>query len=432
MAANDWADCLLNPIGCAADKTGSEVADSAWQSFLEWIARGLSDFSVLVFNLFSKSTTPSFDQQWWRENFNLMVAVSLPILVGLFVVQCLSGVVRREPGFLGRAVTGAFVGTAGVPIAIAFVTSAGRATDEIAGAILGTSATADGYKRMTDIGAVLGVGTAGGFVLFAVVLGLVALFALYLVMLLREVALLAFVLFAPIALVGWTWTATRHWLRRWVEIVSALLFSKIAMAAVFTLGVSATGASEGGTATIGTFLAGILLVAMAALTPMATFSFIHWVGDQGHAAARSMNQGTKGVSEARDKVDQARRWRAEHLGAKQDTGPDVVGDKKARSDPEATSANTPDDQNPKAGTPDAAQATTRPSEDGTTRHDPKSAGDGAASSDRSPQISVNASANASANSSATGTSRHRTTQPAPAGHPSGQGDVPGPAHTRES
>jgi hypothetical protein len=153
------------------------------------------------------------------------------------------------------------------------------------------------------------------------------MFALYFVMLLREIALLAFVVFAPIALVGWTWTATRHWLRRWVEVVAALLFSKVAMAAVFTLGVSATGAAgQGNMSNLGTFLAGVLLVALAAFTPMLTFSFIHWAADQSYVAAHTMQQGSKGVEVARDHAHGVQEWKAERFGSGQDTGPDVVGD----------------------------------------------------------------------------------------------------------
>jgi hypothetical protein len=316
----------LSPVSCAVKKAGNDVVESAWESFLHWCAQGLSDMSATVFQAFSTSTAPTFDNPWWTKNLDLMVAVSLPILVAAFVAQCIAGVVRREPGYLGRALIGALVGTAGVPVAIGLVSVCGRATDEISLAILGNVVSADGYRRMTDIGVVLSAGTAGGFLLMAVVLGLIAMFSLYFVMLMREVALLAFVIFAPVALIGWTWSSTRHWLRRWAEVVGALLFSKVAMATVFTLGVSAAGVKGAGDATVGTFLTGVLLMAIAALTPMVTFSFIHWAGDQGHAAAHAMQQGTQGVAAGRDHLQHAREWRAEHFGSRDDADAGVSGD----------------------------------------------------------------------------------------------------------
>ncbi|WP_433017959.1 hypothetical protein [Kribbella sp. CA-294648] len=256
-----------------------------------------------------------------------MITISLPLLVGLFILQCVSAAVRREPGRLGHALVGALIGTAGVPFAIAIVASSGKAVDEISLAILGNQATTDGLKRMVDIGALLSAGTLGGFLLVAVFLGLIATIGLYVVMLLREVAIVAFVVFAPIALASWTWSATRHWLRRWIEVVGALVFSKIAMAVVFALGISATGnADPGGETSIGTFLAGILLLAMAALAPFATFTFIHWAGDHGQSASHAIQLGLTGANAVKDQYSQAQQWRADHFGGSGgDTSSPVVG-----------------------------------------------------------------------------------------------------------
>jgi hypothetical protein len=311
-----WSDCLLNPVSCVVSDVGNSAANSVWESFLKWTANGLGDLAATVFQTFSSGTTPRFDQDWWRTNLSLIVTVSLPILVILFVLQCISAMIHREPGRLGRALIGAMVGTAGVPLAVAVISSSGSVADEISLAILGNRATADGMKRLTDISSLLTAASLGGFLLLAVLLALLALFALYFVLLLRDVALIAFVVFAPIAMASWTWSSTRHWLRRWIEVVGALLFSKVAMAVVFALGLSATGAADQGNnpANLSTFLAGVLLVAMAAFAPAATFSFIHWAGDQGHSAARAIRQGTVGAAAAKEGVEKAQHWGAEHFG----------------------------------------------------------------------------------------------------------------------
>lgn len=339
-----WSDCLLKPITCVTSNAGETAANSAWESFLKWTARGMADLSATVFDAFSTSTAPRFDQQWWRDNLDMMITVSLPILVAVFVLQCLSAVIRREPSRLGHAAMGALLGTAGVPVAVGVIAICGNVVDEISVAILSTHATADGIKRMTDLTVVLGAATLGGFLLLAVLLGLLAMFALYFVMLVREVALVAFVVFAPVAMASWTWQATRHWLRRWVEVVGALLFSKIAMAVVFTVGISATGAADqGGTSTFGTFLAGILLIGLAAFTPLATLSFIQWAGDQGHAASRALQQGATGVQAARDQVERAQEWRAEHFGGsdKDEPSPVVDGDSDPPDDSSSSDVDEP-------------------------------------------------------------------------------------------
>ncbi|TDW24166.1 hypothetical protein EV650_3032 [Kribbella kalugense] len=332
-----WSDCLLNPVGCAVGDLGSKAANSAWDSFLRWSANGLSDLSVTVFQTFSTSTSPTFDQTWWKDNLDLMIGLSLPILVAVFILQCVSAVIRREPARLGHAAVGALVGTAGVPLAVGAIATCGRVVDEISTGILGRSTATNGIKRMTDITVFLTAPTLGGILLLAVQLGLLAMFSLYFVMLIRDVALVAFVIFAPVAMVSWTWSATRHWLRRWIEIVGALLFSKIAMALVFTLGFSAVGApGQDDAPNIGTFIAGILLVAMAAFAPMATYSFIHWAGDQGQAATRILQQGAAGVEAGKDQLERLQQWAAGDFSGsdKDDSSPVVGGDED--SDGEST------------------------------------------------------------------------------------------------
>ncbi|MGW6197015.1 hypothetical protein ACWF0M_12790 [Kribbella sp. NPDC055110] len=322
-----WTDCLLNPVSCVADSVG----DSAWDSFLRWSANGLADLSATVFHTFSTSTSPRFDQEWWRDNLDLMVGLCLPILVGVFILQCISAVIRREPGRLGQAALGALLGTAGVPLAVGVIATCGKVVDEISTGILGKAATAEGIKRMTDITGFLTAPTLGGILLLAVQLGLLAMFSLYFVMLVREVALIAFVVFAPVAMASWTWSATRHWLRRWVEIVGALLFSKVVMTLVFTLGFSAFGVTgQGNASNLGTFFAGILLVGMAAFAPLATYSFIHWAGDQGHAMTTVFQQGAAGLEKGKEELDRVQQWVMGGLnGSDQDEPSPVVGDDEA-------------------------------------------------------------------------------------------------------
>ena len=115
------------------------------------------------------STRPGGDR-----TFDLMVTVSLPLLVIVFILQCVSAAIRREPGRLGHAVGGALLGTAGVPLAVAVIATCGTAVDEISSAIC-TRATADGLKRMVDLGALLTVGSFGGFFITVVLLGWISI-----------------------------------------------------------------------------------------------------------------------------------------------------------------------------------------------------------------------------------------------------------------
>jgi hypothetical protein len=352
-----WKECLLNPAECVQEA----VDGTAWNIFANGLAKGLTDMAINVFNKFSASTTPDFNQRWWRDNLDLIVTISLPLLVIAFVLQCAAAAIRREPARLGSAVFGALLGTAGVPFAIAVVVASGRMVDQIASAILGHNpATTQGFRRIVDITRVLYHATNGGFMIMAIEFAILATMALYFVMLIREVALVAFVVLAPIALASWTWTATRHWLRRWIEVVGALLFSKIIMAVIFTLGLSAIGnTDQAGDSSLGTFLAGSLLFAMAAFAPLATYSFIHWAGDQGQSALYAVQQGSAGPSAIKDRLEQAQRWAAfDFTGSRGQSGPgQVVGGHESRD--ENTAGNDPSTQDQPGSDigPDSSPAT---------------------------------------------------------------------------
>lgn len=385
-----WIQCLVNPGACAVSAGKDAITDSVWDSFVSWLAKGLSQMTTYVFDSFSDSTTPDFSQRWWTENLDLVVSISLPLLVIAFVIQCASAAIRREPARLGHAVFGALLGTAGVPFAVGIVGASGQAVDQMATAILGNPSTRPGFEHMLDVTALLTAGTLGGFLAVAVVFALIATALLYYVMLIRQVALVAFVVFAPIALASWTWSATRHWLRRWIEVVGALLFSKVAMAVVFTLGISATGAADNpADASIGSFLTGVLLFAMAAFAPLATYSFIHWAGDQGHTAMHALQQGTAGASAVKERVEQAQQWGAHHFGGaigKDASGP-VVGDSNGSRDEKSADTSAASDAASQGQTSGVDGAPTTP-----TGSQPAPAGEGTtAVAVATSQVSVDAS-----------------------------------------
>ena len=114
---------------------------------------------------------------------------------------------------------------------------------------------------------------------------------LWVAMFLREISIYVLAVFAPIAFAGYGWDRTRSWLRRWGEIVAALIFSKLVIYVIFVLGmamVSAPGSASGVAAAISQLLGGACLLFMAAVSPWATHRFISFAGN----AARAMRTST--------------------------------------------------------------------------------------------------------------------------------------------
>jgi hypothetical protein len=106
----------------------------------------------------------------------------------------------------------------------------------------------------------------------------------------RKAALILTAVFAPIAFAGSAWDQTRVWTRRWLEIVAALVFSKVVIVVTFVVGASAfarvgpqtggppTGTTPSGVGGLSDALVGALLLSIAVFAPWLTWRFVHWSG----------------------------------------------------------------------------------------------------------------------------------------------------------
>jgi hypothetical protein len=101
--------------------------------------------------------------------------------------------------------------------------------------------------------------------------------------------------------------------------------------------------------------------------PLATFSFLHWAGDQGSAAAHSLKQGTAGAAALRERVEQAQQWGAHHFGGSSgnDDSPVVGSGSDLRDDQpsdDSSGSGPTSDQGQSSGRPDVGAATSPSSE----------------------------------------------------------------------
>jgi len=202
---------------------------------------------------------------------------------------------NRGSAGLGRAVWGgaaAVLGTfAAVPVVallvsavdalamdLAAITSGDIETliGQVTALLLGDS-TADGAHL---IGGGL-VGTVGAIILgFLTVVGAVAV---WVALLIRAMLLYVVVVIAPICFAGLVWEPARGWFRRWLTMIVALVFTKLGVVLVFSLGVSAVGTAGLGDSSweqLGQLFAGLVMLLMASLVPIACSKFFSFLGDE--------------------------------------------------------------------------------------------------------------------------------------------------------
>ena len=292
-------DCS-NPLDCLGQAVTGSVTTTAANGVLGGLGsaflEGAEQIATAAYASLDDTTAVDLSADWFRANVAVIAAVTLPVLVGLLVVQVIGSVLRREPGGLGRAVLGVGKALIGAALALAVTQLALTAVDGICAFIAASAGTtvATAVAQFFDF-ARIATSVSPGLQIFLGTLMIVGFLLLWGLLVFRKAALLLVAVFAPVAFAGQAWDATRVWTRRWMEAVAALVLCKVVIVVVFVVGTSAfsgTGPSPTGTA-VGTtdpefsdLLVGLLLLSIALFAPWLTWRFVHWGGME---AATTMN-----------------------------------------------------------------------------------------------------------------------------------------------
>lgn len=137
--------------------------------------------------------------------------------------------------------------------------------------------TGGDQHRRPGVGAIITIFLAGLAITSAAIVRLS--------LLVRKALLLVAIVFAPLALSGSSWDATRGWISKWAMFVVALICSKLVLVVMFLVAITQVAAPiDGDLSSISDPLAGVVLMVMAAFAPYLTYRFISFVGfDMYHA-----------------------------------------------------------------------------------------------------------------------------------------------------
>lgn len=288
-------DLTSDAAGSAAAGASDYVLGGVGEAFIDAAAQiGTGALAAL------DSLTPvDLSVAWVRDNVAVLTTITLPVLVAFFALQVGTSALRREPGGLTRAVVGVAKAVLGAALALGVTQLALTAVDELCAyvaASAGTTVSAAASQFFTFTAPALRSSPA-----LAILFGLammVGFLLLWGVLLFRKAALILIAVLAPIAFAGAAWDQTRVWTRRWIEIVAALVLSKLVIVVVFVVGASAFSgvgpAAEAtvdpdvaGTGGISDLLVGLLLLSIAVFAPWLTWRFVHWTGMEAAAVMHS-------------------------------------------------------------------------------------------------------------------------------------------------
>ncbi|MBL7496768.1 hypothetical protein I6A81_10940 [Frankia sp. CN7] len=290
----------FDPLSGIKDALTGAVSGTA-DAFLDSIGTAFcnmaADLSASVFSFAAQKTAVDLRADYVVENYNIVFGVSIMVVTGLFICSCVVGAVRGDPHLFARAVASTGTAILGSFVALTLLQMVLTASDGVA----------DAFGNGEPLGASLvaqlrALPEQGNFALDMVLSLLVALFsfALFVVLYIRKVAIIAVAVFIPLYLAGQPSMSTSTWMKRATEMLVALIFAKPVIYAIFTLGAGMASDSTGSAAdqTL-TILGGVVVMIAAVFSPfllMQLFGFadVHLmraVGGAGRRGAASFGQG---------------------------------------------------------------------------------------------------------------------------------------------
>lgn len=237
-------------------------------ALVAWVLGGAKWTLSHITSLISATTGPTLTAGWFTGVYLRVEAIALFFTLLFICAAAAESVLRSETGVLGRSIfvylpLAALLTGVAAPLTMLLL----AATDQLSAgleAVAGNGLT----HFLTGTTALV----AGGLTLldpfFAVMAGglvVAAGGALWVEMLIREVAVYVVVALLPIVFAGMVWPARRVWAIRAVEVLIALILSKVVIVAVLALGGAAL--EHAGASGLTRLLGGLALVILGAFSP---------------------------------------------------------------------------------------------------------------------------------------------------------------------
>ncbi|MFV0433848.1 MAG: conjugal transfer protein TrbL [Leucobacter sp.] len=288
--------CDIPVISAVCDGAG-EAAATLIQAPFDWLAQAIGQtagwFITGLWVVFDTTTLVDVTSPGYVGVYNLIFGIGVFVALVFFMLQLLTGLVKREPGALTRAGLGLAKSILGSFLALTLVALLLEITDQLSlGIILATGNTTAtmGDKIGLLIAGLthLNVGIPGVGAIVMIFLGGLAIAAagiVWLSLLIRKALLLVAVVLAPLALAGSSWDATRSWVGKWAMFVVALTVSKLVLTVVLLVAVTQTATPIAlDLQALTDPLSGIALLMLAAFAPYMTYKFVSFLGiDFSHA-----------------------------------------------------------------------------------------------------------------------------------------------------
>ena len=282
--------CDVPVISAVCDTVGQGAATLIAAPF-DWLAQAMGGAAAWLFEavwaVFDTTTLVDVTDEGYVGVYNILFGVAVFVVLIFLCLQLITGLIHRDPTALTRAALGAAKSILGCFVAIGLTGLLLEITDQLAVGIV--QATGNTMESIGDRITLLAAGFAGiniaapgvGAIvtIFLAGLAISAAAIVWFSLLIRKALLLVAIVFAPIALAGFSWDATKGWFGKWATFVIALILSKLVLVVIFLVAITQVSAPiELDLASISDPIAGVVLMFIAAFAPYMTYKFVTFIG----------------------------------------------------------------------------------------------------------------------------------------------------------
>lgn len=284
-------------LGGAAKSFGNDV----FTSIAHYFAGVASAAVTWLWQQLNVATSIDLTSPGIKADLLATGAIAALIATAMFLIQLIGSVLRQEPGGLARAVRGLGVCFIGAAFAVAATQVVLAAVDGLCNGVVEFALNTDlrGMGSKLVVAATLSqIANPAGLLLISFVL-ILAVVIIWIALMIRKMLIIISAVFAPIAFGGAPHDSSRAWVRRWIEVTLALVFSKLIIVIIFMIGLSVlNGAGNpphpSTTQAITSLCIGALTLLLAGFAPWLAVKMVHFAGDAIQAVHVQASAATSG------------------------------------------------------------------------------------------------------------------------------------------
>jgi hypothetical protein len=283
---------------------GSSVTNSVFSSVATAFGNTADSAINWLWSQMTSATSISFGGTAFQLDLGIVSAIAAAVCIGLFIIQLVLSALKRDGSGIGRALRGLVIATVGCAITLASLDLLLAAVDQLCTGVV-SLATGDSIStlgaKIIDPAMFTGLVAGPGAILILSLIAIVAVAVVWFALVVRKMLIIVTAIFAPLAFAGGVADLSRGWVRKWLETMLALVFSKLILILIFIIGLGVLGGMGSpqnavGLSRITGDITGLLILLVAGLSPWMALKLVHFTGEHMATLAGSATHATSGAT----------------------------------------------------------------------------------------------------------------------------------------